>query len=244
MLHGDHNNVDMEHSATHMEEIDGEGDRLNHPNKESLLENTLCKEAEHPLESEIKPIVKPEEKEAHSMRFGSELLWTAHLLLHLRQFEFLDVVLAKEISRTSHRSPEYLYLRAASLHLRSGKDIIEHSIIYIIVLPYSGRNVEALTLIREALELDPKNGALWTLQGHAYYDLRENESALASYVRGLMLPHGRESLHLIHLRFGTLCNDNGDAQTAKRIFIKRVNVAPTPYLWIAIGTSCYNVSFD
>jgi hypothetical protein len=69
----------------------------------------------------------------------------------------------------------------------------------------------------------------------------ETFDATQNYETALRLPVGKENRHLLYLRFGTLSLDNGNYDTAKRVFLYGIQKYPTPTLWLAIGNTCYTV---
>ncbi|CAL8130654.1 unnamed protein product [Orchesella dallaii] len=153
-------------------------------------------------------------------RLGSELIWTANLLINLRLFDFADGILAKQLYFYAKRTVQFIYLRALSLYLRQRED-------------------EALPLIAEAIEMDTTNAMYWALQGHCYYCIGNTDGAIQSYERALKLPHSNENRHLLYLRYGSLVLDNGKSKLAKRVFLHGVSKYPTPYMWLALGNASF-----
>ncbi|ODM97360.1 Cilia- and flagella-associated protein 70 [Orchesella cincta] len=160
------------------------------------------------------------QRHALTNRLGSELIWTANLLINLRLFDFADGILAKQLYFYAKRTVQFIYLRALSLYLRQRED-------------------EALPLIAEAIEMDTTNAMYWALQGHCYYCIGNTQGAIHSYERALKLPHSNENRHLLYLRYGSLVLDSGKSKLAKRVFLHGVSKYPTPYMWLALGNASF-----
>lgn len=77
------------------------------------------------------------------------------------------------------------------------------------------------------------------LEGHCNYVLGKNQEAIACYEKALKMPHTNENRHLLYLRYGSLVLDLGKSKIAKRVFLHGVTKYPTPYMWLALGSACF-----
>jgi len=73
------------------------------------------------------------------------------------------------------------------------------------------------------------------------YETGDHVQAAAAYEKALHLPVGKENRHLMYLRYGTLSLEAGNWEIAKKVFLHGVQKYPTPYMWLAIGNTCYAV---
>ena len=81
----------------------------------------------------------------------------------------------------------------------------------------------------------------WIAKGHCHYSQKETAQAAACYEKALRLPNGKENRHLLFLRFGSICLEKDEAELAKRVFLLGVQKHPSPYMWLAIGHTCFQV---
>jgi Flp pilus assembly protein TadD len=80
-----------------------------------------------------------------------------------------------------------------------------------------GRNAEAITLLKEVAEIDPKNGRTYYNLGLLYYEEQQKEEALLSFEKALKLGYNRPE---VYYNYGLLLQQLGKDKQAESLLLR------------------------
>ncbi|XP_055085829.1 cilia- and flagella-associated protein 70 [Periophthalmus magnuspinnatus] len=182
---------------------------------------------EHQQESENADSKHEEKKhEAEEQRIlnrASIYAETVSFLLQNSALQMAERALAQELLSSDGGQSVFYLLHLARLHLLRKN--------------YSS----ALANLEVVLDHNDENAEAWALKGHCLFLQGSLNSAQESYECSLSFHPPPENPHLVLLRLGDICQQEGQFEQAKLVHLQACEQSPSCLTWLGLGAACYRL---